>query len=359
ARYAGSKDRRAVADLVYDCLRRRRSLAWASGAEGGRGLLHGLAAAEGWPLDAVFSGEGHAPGPLTEDEKSAGRGAPPDPVRYDHPDWLEAPLKASLGDAYAAAMAAMAARAPVDLRVNRLKTDRDGALAALAEDGVEAAPLAEPDAIRCPPGARVAASSAFRDGLVELQDAASQAVARAAAPRPGDAILDYCAGGGGKALAFASLTAEGGVQRARVVAHDVEPKRMADIPARAARAGARIEVAGGAALAAMGAVFDLVFVDAPCSGSGSWRRDPEGKWRLTETRFAELIETQREAFRAARAFLRPGGRIAYATCSQLDAENRGQTAFLLRSDAGLSLIDERAFRTDQGADGLYVALFAT
>ncbi|MEX2519805.1 MAG: RsmB/NOP family class I SAM-dependent RNA methyltransferase [Paracoccaceae bacterium] len=351
-RFAGSGDRRALADIVYECLRRRRSLAWLSGAVGGRAMTHGLALASGWPVGAIFSGEGHAPAALSAEELE-GR-APddaPDPVRFDHPDWLEAPLKAALGPRYAASMAALGVRAPVDLRANRLKGGRVAALEALAGAGIAAAPLEAPDAIRCPPGARIAASRAFSEGLVEPQDEASQAGAAFAAPRPGETVLDFCAGGGGKSLAFASLMGGEG----RIVAHDSAPGRMRDLPARAARAGASIEIAPDlAALDGLRSRVDLVFVDAPCSGSGAWRRDPEAKWRLTPQILATRLDEQRAAFKGALAYLAPGGRIVYATCALL-AEENGAQARWMAAEHGLKLDAELSRAPDEGADGFYAA----
>ncbi|MFV0474845.1 MAG: RsmB/NOP family class I SAM-dependent RNA methyltransferase [Pikeienuella sp.] len=352
-RYAGSKDRRAVADIVYDGLRRPRSLGWRSGASGGRGIVHGLALAEGRGVEEIFSGARHAPSPLVDEERRAPAGDPPDPVRHDHPDWLLAPLRESLGARYGACLMALGGRAPVDLRANRLKGGREAALAALAEDGIAAEPLGAADAIRCPPGAPVARSRAYRDGLVEPQDEASQAGAAFAAPAPGETVLDFCAGGGGKALAFASLM--GG--RGRIVAHDVAPARMRDLPSRAARAGARIEIADAAGLGRLKAAVDLVFVDAPCSGSGAWRRDPEAKWSLTPETLDRRIEDQRAAFAAALDYMRPGGRIVYATCSILAAEN-GAQARALAARHGLTLEAELIRLPDEGADGFYAARLA-
>ncbi len=192
---------------------------------------------------------------------------------------------------------------------------------------------------------RVKSSAAFREGLVELQDAASQAVADMLLPVvPGARVLDYCAGGGGKALALAA-------SGARVTAHDADPRRMADLPERARRAGARIEVAERLGRER----FDLVLVDAPCSGSGAWRRQPEAKWRLDEARLAALTALQGEVLRAAARHVAAGGTLAYATCSLLDAENGAVVEGFLAETPRFARVAERRLTPLDGGDGFYVA----
>jgi 16S rRNA (cytosine967-C5)-methyltransferase len=350
-RFAGAKDRAAIADHVYACLRRRRSLAWPLRSDSARAAVIGLAASGGSDPAALFTGQGHAPAALTADERAAlaePPPPPPDPVRLDYPDWLDAPLRQSLGPRFEASMAALQDRAPLDLRVNTLKADPAAAAAALAAEGVATAPgPLSPTCLRAAPGAPVARSRAYADGLVELQDAASQAVADFAAARPGETVLDFCAGGGGKTLALAA--AMGG--RGRLVAHDADPRRMRDLPARLERAGARAETPGAGGMAALRGACDLVLVDAPCSGSGSWRRDPLGKWRLTPERLEDIAQAQREALSAAAAHVRPGGRLVYATCSLLICENDA------RFQAWLGAAPARALRLtpDMGGDGFYAA----
>jgi len=195
---------------------------------------------------------------------------------------------------------------------------------------------------------RVQASSAYRDGLVELQDAASQAVVDALAVAKGDRVLDYCAGGGGKSLALAA-------QGATVAAHDVDPRRMADLPERARRAGVLVASLASDRLATAGPQ-DLIFADAPCSGSGAWRRSPQGKWDLTPERLNELCSIQASILDEIADLAGPGAKIGYATCSLIEAENGAQmTAFLTRHP-GWALQTERRFTPLDGADGFYVAL---
>jgi 16S rRNA (cytosine967-C5)-methyltransferase len=271
----------------------------------------------------------------------------PDPVRLDYPDWLDGPLRDSLGTAFEPAMRALRHRAPVDLRVNALKADRETARAMLAGDGIAAEPLdLLPTALRAPTGAPVARSRAYREGVVELQDAASQAAAAMATAGPGDTVLDFCAGGGGKTLALAAQMGGHG----RLLAHDATPARMRDLPARAARAGATGESAAAHTRAALVGRCDVVFVDAPCSGSGSWRRDPGGKWRLTPERLRALPALQADILREAARYCRPGGRLIYATCSMLQSEADAGTAAMGRPP-------QEALRLTpaDGHDGFYCA----
>ncbi len=317
-RYAGSGDRRAVGDLVYTCIRRRRSLLMGHSATGGRGMILGLVTDEGADPSDVFSGAKYAPPALSEAELAAPKASLADPMRFDHPDWMEAPLKRSLGDEYAGVMAALQSRAPIGLRVNRLKTTVADAVSALEADGVETIPSdLDEDALVAPPGSRIGRAEAFLNGEVELQDPASQAVARLAAAQPGETVLDFCAGGGGKTLALAAHMGGQG----RLIAHDIAPDRLKQTATRAERAGAAVDCRGPDDIADLTGACDLVFVDAPCTGSGSWRRDPEGKWRLTESQFVGYQALQRKVFADALHHVAPGGRLAYATCSVFAEEN--------------------------------------
>ncbi len=358
SRFAGSKDRAGVRDLVFDALRRRRSLAWAGGAETGRSILLAQQAADGADLDALCTGTGFDPAPLSAEERRrlAAPPAPvPDPVRLDYPDFLDAPLRAALGADFEAVLTAMQARAPVDLRVNTLKTTPNAAIVVLARDGVQTAPhpLA-PDALRVIENPRaVAASRAYTQGMVELQDVSSQLVSVLSGARPGMTVLDFCAGGGGKTLALASAL-QG---RGRLLAWDANPRRMADLPDRARRAGAMVDLLDADALDGLGPVCDLVLVDAPCSGTGAWRRKPEGKWRITPSEIEAYPRLQDMILDRAAGHVRPGGFLVYATCSLLLEENESRTAaFAARHPAWRQDLARRLSPLD-GGDGFYIARF--
>lgn len=353
-RYAGSGDRRAIGDLVYTCIRRRRSLLTTHSATGGRGLILGLVMEEGADPGDVFTGARFAPAPLTDAELAPPPGPVGDPMRYDHPDWMEGALKASLADDYTGVMTALQARAPIGLRVNRLKATVDEAAGLLAQDGVETIfSDLDPDALIAPPGARIASSRAYLTGVAELQDPASQAAARLARAAPGETVLDFCAGGGGKTLALAAHMGGQG----RLIAHDIAEVRLGQVETRATRAGAAIECRGPDRMAGLEGACDLVFVDAPCSGSGSWRRDPEGKWRLTADGFANYQALQREVFTSALRFVAPGGRLAYATCSLFGEENVAQSDWASSEFAQLRPGVSLRLRPTALHDGFYCQVF--
>ena len=344
SRFAGSGDRAAVRDLVFEALRRRTSAAARGGGLTGRGLVLGLMREAG--QEALFSGEGHAP-PLPVPEE-AGR-EPLAEEALDLPGWLLPELRDSLGDDFVPVAQALRARAPVFLRVNLGKTDVPGAVAALAAEGIVALPhpLAA-TALEVVENARkLQGSQTYLSGLVELQDASSQAVAEALPLADGMRVLDHCAGGGGKTLAMAARA------RLRLFAHDASPRRMADLPERAKRAGSRVTLTDDPEGAAP---YDLVLVDAPCSGSGSWRRDPEGKWRIASQDLDSVMETQRSILDRAAAMVRSGGWLAYATCSLLDRENRVQAEAFRARHPGWELDRELQLTPLQGGDGFYLAL---
>lgn len=349
SRFAGSGDREAVRDLVFGAVRRFRSASALGGGSSGRALMLGQARAEGRRLEG-WTGEGHAPVALSAAE-AALMDAPLPPLTrgeaLDCPEWLLPAFDAALGGAADPVLSLMRDRAPVFLRVNRAKARREAVIAELAAAGIEARahPLAE-TALEVTAGTRkLRNSAALSEGRVELQDAASQAVALDFAAVASGPVLDYCAGGGGKALA---LAAEGFA----VTAHDAEPRRMSDLPARAGRAGATIEVLAGEASGR----WPAILADAPCSGSGSWRRAPEAKWAFTPGRLAELNAVQAQILRACAALTAPGGVLGYATCSLLREENEERVAAFLAAEPGWQVISERRLSPLDGGDGFFLAL---
>ena len=343
-RFAGSGDRHALRDLVFDALRCRRSHAALGGADSGRGLVLGGLRAAGTDPATLFTGRAHAPSAVGPED--AGRD--PNPLQaLDCPDWLAPRLQASLGKDFVAVMLALRQRAPVFLRINPVKADGAAAVAALAEDGIAAQPVARVKmALEVTANARkIQNSRAYAEGLVELQDAASQAAVEALALQPGAKVLDYCAGGGGKTLAMAA-------QGVSPDAHDANPNRMRDLPARAARAGARVRFVENPATTAP---YDVILTDVPCSGSGSWRRDPQGKWALTEARLRDLLILQAQILDRVVPLLKPGGVLAYATCSLLADENEAQIAQFLQRHPAWRCLDQRRFSPADGGDGFYLA----
>jgi 16S rRNA (cytosine967-C5)-methyltransferase len=284
---------------------------------------------------ASADGSPHAIGPLSESEQAGllrqlPAGAPVS-VRGDFPDWLEASFERAFGAEAAGEGAALASRAPVDLRVNGLKADRDKALRALARFSPIHTPYS-PVGIRlpAPEGAgrqpNVEAEAGHGKGWYEVQDEGSQLAALMGEATPRKQVLDLCAGGGGKTLAFAATMRNTG----QVYAYDDDPQRLRPIFERLKRAGVRnaqVMTAGDtAALQALGARFDVAFIDAPCTGTGAWRRRPDAKWRLKPANLAQRLEEQRALLDLAAPLTKPGGRLVYVTCSVLAEENGDQVA---------------------------------
>jgi 16S rRNA (cytosine967-C5)-methyltransferase len=267
---------------------------------------------------------------------------------WNLPDWLRAQMTEGLGDQAEATARLLQTRAPVTLRVNISKTDASGAILMLQASGVEAEinPLSA-TALTVVEGARrVRNAPAYQDGFVELQDAGSQALVDAL-PQAAR-VLDYCAGGGGKALAIAARGADA------VFAHDIDPARMRDLPLRAARANAEITQLAGGDLARSGP-YDLVLVDAPCSGSGSWRRAPEAKWNLTPDQLGKITQIQDDILDRSSELVSVDGTLAYATCSVLPAENRARVDAFLARHPGWHCTWEQTYPVSPQGDGFYTA----
>ncbi|MBW4024245.1 MAG: RsmB/NOP family class I SAM-dependent RNA methyltransferase [Proteobacteria bacterium] len=357
-RFIGSGDRREVSDQVWSVLRHQRRLYWwierAQGQPSPRLAVAALAVLTGRPdgdVARMFNGGRYAPEPLTEAEAEILRRlndhnlehpGMPDAVRLEVPDWIMPLLVARFGRDTDREVAAMLAPAPLDLRVNLLKGDRTAALAALAAEGIAAEPTAlSPWGLRIAGRRPVVTGEAFRSGLVEIQDEGSQIVALLADAQPGMRILDYCAGAGGKTLAMA-MTME---NRGHILAADTSAHRLEGAVRRLRRAGVHnveqhLLVAGDKWAKRRRETCDRVLVDAPCTGTGTWRRNPDARLRLAETDLSELVEKQAAILHDASRFLRVGGRLVYATCSLLRPENEDQVDRFLAQHAGFALAEQ-------------------
>ncbi len=303
-RFAGSKDRAAIGSLVYDALRVRASAAWLMGDDSARSVLLGalreVRGLDAETLERMCSGEAHAPEPLNERESEALRHgtleSAPDHVRGDYPEWLAPSLAAAFGNEAAEEGRALARRAPVDLRANALKAGRDKVMRSLAHLNPSATPHAGTGLrIDVGPDGRapaMAAEPAFAKGLVEIQDEGSQIAALLSGAKPGDQVVDFCAGSGGKTLALAAMMENKG----QIYATDTDGRRLMPIYDRLARAGVRnVQVrapkARQTSLEDLEGRCDMVFVDAPCTGTGTWRRNPDAKWRLRPGALTERIKS--------------------------------------------------------------------
>jgi len=346
SRFAGSKDRAAVRDHVYDVLRRKVSAAQAGGGDHPRALMIGLLRLQGVDPESIFTGSAYAPKDLISEEKIA----PEVMDRIDLPEWIVPDFKSSLGDNFTAIEAQLKGRAPVILRVNLRKSTPAKAIALLQANGIETEPHpASETALIVTEGARqIRNSQAYRDGHVELQDAASQAAIDLLPLSADQRVLDYCAGGGGKLLAMA------GRSQGTFFAHDANEARLRDLPDRAKRAGLRTQVLKTSDLNKQ-TPFDLVFCDVPCSGTGTWRRDPDGKWKLTLETLRKTLKVQKRILIDAAGLIQSGGYLAYATCSLLDCENKDQIAAFLTENEGWELLYQRAWTPLDGCDGFFTA----
>jgi 16S rRNA (cytosine967-C5)-methyltransferase len=340
-RYAGSKDRAGVAERVFQIYRHRASFAWRMGSEAPRAFVIASLLADGadaGEVQSLFSGEGYGPAALNDDERAALAhapiGEPPLHVKGEFPQFLESELVERFGENLLPEMQAMTLRAPIDLRVNTPKATREAVLAALRTDGYAAEPTPyAPHGIRIPSGAgaaHLARHKAYEEGLFEFQDEAAQIASLLCNAQPGMRVLDIAAGAGGKSLALAAAMNNEG----SIVATDVSAARLKQLETRAARSGVSIVHVH----ADPRGVFERVLVDAPCSGSGTWRRQPEQKWRLTPQRLQALVQIQDALLTRAAGHVAPGGRLIYAGCSLLPSENESRIAAFLNRISGFALV---------------------
>jgi 16S rRNA (cytosine967-C5)-methyltransferase len=344
-RFAGSGDRAAVGNIVYDALRMKLSHAYLMDSSSPAALAHAVMFRQ-WgftpeSLAAEFEGDKFAPEPLDPHCLDAFRSRNLDAaeayIQGDIPEWVVPLFQQNFGDGWLKEAQALAARPSLDLRTNTLRADRGKVVKSLEEAQARPSVIAR-NGIRIPSGEgpsrlpNVTAEISFQKGWFEVQDEGSQIVADLVMAEEGEQVLDYCAGGGGKTLALAATMNNKG----QVHAYDADRKRLAPIIERLRRAGTRnVQIhENEKSLKGQGARFDRVLVDAPCTGTGTWRRRPDTKWRLTPKNLEERIGQQREALEKASAYVRPGGYLCYVTCSVLPQENQGQVASFLEAGHG-------------------------
>jgi 16S rRNA (cytosine967-C5)-methyltransferase len=352
-RFAGAGDRAAIGNIVYDALRRKRSAGWLVGDETSRALGFGALLLE-WDqsaeaLNQTLDGDKFAPEPLSAAELATIANNKldnaPDAVRADCPDWCAPLLERAFGQEWVAEGAALAARPPLDIRANTLKADRARVIAEL--EGTQAAPTAlAPHGVRIPPidgsgrHPNVQAEPAFQKGWFEIQDEGSQLAAELAGALPGMQVLDYCAGAGGKTLALSAAMEN----RGQIFAHDSEKSRLAPMFDRLRRSDNRnVQVVSKPSeLLGLSGHMDLVLIDAPCTGSGTWRRRPDAKWRLTQRQLDVRKAEQSAILDTASAYVKPGGLVVYITCSVFDEENADQVAAFVERNERFTTVDHQA-----------------
>jgi 16S rRNA (cytosine967-C5)-methyltransferase len=353
-RFAGSSDRAAIAGLIYDSLRRKASSAWLIGEASARAAVIGMLVRErGLGVEEIAelcSGARFAPAPLTDAEREALTGdrlaGAPAHVRGDYPEWLDGSFARVFGDERAAEGAALASRAPLDLRVNTLKAEREEVspkLAHLHAEPTRWSPLGL--RIKLSADAKnpaIHAEPAFLKGTVEVQDEASQLAALLSGAKPGEQVADLAAGAGGKTLALAAMTDN----RGQIYATDIDKRQLAPIHERITRAGARniqVRTPRGETdvLGDLVGRIDLALIDAPCTGTGAWRRNPDAKWRVRPGALADRLKQQEDLLDRAVPLLKDGGRIAYVTCSVLQEENGGQVAAFLHRHRDFAAVPPR------------------
>jgi len=350
-RFAGSKDRSAIGNYVHDALRRQSSLGFRMGDDTPRAIILGAVVLSGGadPQEVAdsFEGDKHAPTPITDSEMEHLKGcvpiasAPPW-IQADVPEWLWPAFETNFGEDAVSEAQALTNRPPLDVRVNTLKSTMDEALAALSElGGVKGD--SSPIGIRFQPREgdgrlpNVQIEKIFQTGGVEIQDEGSQIVSLLVNAQPGEQILDYCAGGGGKSLAIAAdMKNEGAVH-----AFDIDKRRLSPLYQRALRAGAdiiNVVEPPSTNLQPQFGNMDKVLIDAPCSGVGTWRRKPDAKWRLSEENMKTRYKEQRTVLAGAKNFVKPGGLLFYVTCSMLAEENEGQIYPFLEKNPEFTLL---------------------
>ena len=352
-RFAGSSDRRKIKDIIFDIIRQKKSCEHVGGGFSGRNLLIGYLKLKGTELSSVFDNSKFGPKELTIKEQNINVDFSnlSNIYELDFPSWLIPILRRSLQSEFNNVVKALRNRSHVQLRVNLKKISRLNAIKKLKKNNIECEinKLCS-TALNVLSGAQhILTSPCFENGFVELQDAGSQLVSELIEINYNDKVLDMCAGAGGKSLAISC----GAEQDATYFAWDVNFDRMKDIDARSKRAGVKIEKV---IKLSSKSFYNKIIIDAPCSGSGSWRRDPEGKWRLDEDILENYVKTQKELILKGLKLLAPRGQILYITCSILDIENGKLIDDLISSVLSLRLVRSISLVPSSKSDGFYGAV---
>jgi 16S rRNA (cytosine967-C5)-methyltransferase len=353
-RFAGSGDRRAITERVYAALRHRGELAWRLQDDSARLVVLAAGDEGAERIAALCDGGKYGPASLSEAEQAAlaapARDDAPDWARANCPEWLWPLFVARFGSDAPREVSALGRRAPLDLRVNTLKADRESVRHALAQDGITAEPTRlSPWGLRLEDKARLEKHALFLDGCFEPQDEAAQLCALLVDAQPGMIVVDACAGAGGKTLALAATMRN----RGRLHAMDRDRRRLDRLAARAERAGAtNVQIDLAEAAPSLAAQADRVLLDVPCSGTGTWRRNPEARWHLTPDDLATHTTRQRDLLAWGARMVKPGGRLVYATCSLLPAEDEARIDEFLQQDAGFRRLPPALPGLEEGPDML-------
>ena len=352
-RFAGSSDRRKIKDIIFDIIRQKKSCEHVGGGFSGRNLLIGYLKLKGTELSSVFDNSKFGPEELTIKEQNINVDFSnlSNIYELDFPSWLIPILRRSLLNEFSNVVKTLRSRSHIQLRVNLKKISRLNVIKKLQKNNIECE-INElcSSALNVLNGAQhILTSSCFENGFVELQDAGSQLVSELIEINYNDKVLDMCAGAGGKSLAISC----GAEMDATYYAWDINFDRMKDIDARSKRAGVKIEKV---IKLSSKSVYNKIIIDAPCSGSGSWRRDPEGKWRLDEDILDNYVKTQKELILKGLKLLAPRGQILYITCSILDIENDKLIDDLISSVLSLKLVRSISLVPSSKSDGFYGAV---
>ncbi|MGJ8564125.1 MAG: RsmB/NOP family class I SAM-dependent RNA methyltransferase [Alphaproteobacteria bacterium] len=363
-RFAGSKDRSAIGNYVHDALRLKSSMAWRMDGESPRRIILGTVVFGGHhsvsDLNEAFDGDKFAPPPLSSEEKSLLSGSisledAPDWVKADVPEWLWPAFENNFGENAVEEGQALTQRPPLDVRVNAIKTDNAKAFEILERFDAKPSPISPIGFRIAPPSGdgrlpNIQIEEIYLTGGVEIQDEGSQIVSQLINAQPGETVLDYCAGGGGKSLAIAGEMKNDG----HIHAFDVDKRRLAPLYERATRAGATMVDVRQPPLTSLNDLMgkvDKVLIDAPCTGVGTWRRKPDAKWRLSEEALERRLKEQRIVLAQAKAYVRPGGLMFYVTCSMLAEENEGQVYQFLEDNDDFKLLSAgEVYEEKFGAD---------